>query len=122
MPTTRTASAASRPAWTITWPSHSARKSCWPCCAAGCRRRRTGLLLDRFDLDQQLDVGFHAHLDAVVDAPLIALDRGLEIAAADFALQHRAVVAIEVGGLQGHRVALAEQGQGAADRADLVAV
>jgi hypothetical protein len=50
---------------------------------------------DRFDLDQQADVVGQAEVQAVAHAPLAARDRGLEVAAADLALEQRVGVAAE---------------------------
>jgi hypothetical protein len=50
-------------------------------------RRILGLLLDGLDLDHQAHVVGDAHVQAVGHAPLAALDGGLEVAAADLALE-----------------------------------
>src|SRR5690606_31694671 len=54
-------------------------------------------------------------------APLAALDRRLEVAAADARLQDRRVVAVEVRGVQPYRVRRAEQRELAHQRGDAVA-
>ena len=82
----------------------------------------TGLLFDGFDLHHQAHVLGKAPVHAVVHAPLRAVDGGLEVATADFALEHGALVAVELVGLEGHRAGFAQQRELAADFADLVAV
>src|SRR4051812_20036293 len=80
------------------------------------------LLLDGFNLDDQMHVVGEAVVQAVRHAVLAAHDRRVEVAAADFALDHRVHVAVEVLRLQHDRVGLAIERQVAVDLGDLVAV
>ena len=62
----------------------------------GGRGAAASLHLDRLDLDDQPHRVLEAELQAPEDAPLAAHDGGLEIAAADLALEQRVDVAVEL--------------------------
>src|SRR5688500_15879737 len=99
----------------------SRRCRCWcpkTCCSPAADPRHPY----RLELDQQLDRILEAELQAPQHAPLAALDRGLEVAAADLALDQRVDVAVELARLQRHRMGLALQRELAVHLADLVAV
>ena len=74
-----------------------------------------------FDLNHQAHVLRKAPVNAVIHAEQGAVDGGLEVATAHFALEHRAVIAVEVGGLERDRVRFAQQRQLACDVGQLVA-
>lgn len=78
------------------------------------------LPFDRFDLDHQP----HSVRDAgqtEIHAPLAALDRGLEVATADVALDALVLVAVEMDGPQRDWFLHTQQRQGPGDAPDLVA-
>ncbi|KAI1691595.1 hypothetical protein Ddc_24143 [Ditylenchus destructor] len=89
---------------------------------AGLDQGREALLLDRLDLDHDplLFLG-EAVGHAVIGAEHGAVEGGLEVAAADFTLEHRVLVAVEVVGLQRHGRGLALERQLAVDGRHLVA-
>src|SRR5574337_2023210 len=80
------------------------------------------LLLHGLDLGHDAHVLGEAIFPAVVHAEGRTVDGGFEITAAHFALEHGAVVAGELVGLEGHGLGLALDGQVAGNGRQLVAI
>src|SRR5690606_22836148 len=63
----------------------------------------------RLDLDLQLDLGIEAHVEREIQPVVAAVERGGHVGAADFALLHRVVHALEVVDVQRERAGDAAQ-------------
>ena len=73
-------------------------------------------------MDHQANVFWEAQLHALVHAVGNAVNGGCEIAAAHFALEHVAHVAVEVGGFEGQWLGFAQEREVACNFSHFVAV
>jgi len=87
---------------------------------AGLWCRECRLLLDSFDLDDQLYVLGEAPINSVGHTEGRAIDGGFKVAAAGLAFEHGVHIAVELVGFERNWLRLAHQREVAGDLRDLV--